>query len=261
MELLLGTHEPAWIGRSPVPLFVSMERAGRFGRRAALNGWALDSGGYTRLHHGGWTTSAAEYLDAVYQLADRCPGLRWAAPQDWMTEPSALAATGLTVAEHQRRTVANYLELRDLDERGVIIPVLQGWDPGDHERCVEMYADAGVDLRASSLVGVGSICRRQATGEIAGIVARLHAHGLKLHGFGVKQGGLRLYGPQLVSADSLAWSFRARKAARHGEGALGADCSHRSCANCYRWAHQWRDRILSEPAPCQQLSLQVFTNR
>lgn len=243
MRFYLGTHEPTWIGRSPVPLFVSMERASKFGRRPAIAGWALDSGGYTRLHRGGWTTPPGQYLEHVYALADRCPGLEWAAPQDWMCEPSALAATGLTVAEHQRRTVANYLALHELDERRLVIPVLQGFAPGDHEACVDLYTAAGVDLTAEALVGVGTICRREATAEIGAIVESLASIGLRLHGFGVKAGGLRLYGPRLKSADSLAWSMRGRKAGRHGEGPLGDGCSHASCQNCYRWAHQWRDLV------------------
>ncbi|MBQ1164408.1 hypothetical protein KBZ21_41190, partial [Streptomyces sp. A73] len=38
------------------------------------------------------------------------------------------------------------------------------------------------------------------------IVATLHSHGLRLHGFGVKTQGLSDYGPSLYSADSMAWS-------------------------------------------------------
>ena len=242
MRFHLGTHEPGWIGRSPVPLFVSVTRAARFGRRPARAGWALDSGGFTALHRGGWTETPGDYLARVYDLDDRTPGLMWAAPQDWMCEPSALAATGLTVDEHQARTVDNYCALRDLDERHLIIPVLQGWAPGDHERCVDRYAAAGVDLGAAPLVGVGSICRRQATAEIAAIVRRLAAAGLALHGFGVKTSGLALYADQLASADSLAWSYRARRA---GVPLCGG--RHATCANCYQWAHTWHRRIVDAP--------------
>lgn len=245
MRLLLGTHEPTWLGRSPVELFVSMERAHKFGRRPALAPWALDSGGYTRLHHGGWTTTPTEYLESVYQLGDRCPGMEWAAPQDWMCEQSALDATGLTVEQHQHLTVDNYLALREIDERQLIIPVLQGSEPGDHEHCADLYLQAGIDLREQALVGVGSICRRQASREIAAIIHSLKSHGLNLHGFGVKSGGLQRYANDLISADSLAWSYRARKAAHHGEGPLGTGCTHKSCANCYQWAHQWRTKLLT----------------
>jgi hypothetical protein len=61
----------------------------------------------------------------------------WAAPQDWMCEPIVInggtaggqrfAGTHLSVAEHQRRTVANYAQLRDLAPDLPIIPVVQGW--------------------------------------------------------------------------------------------------------------------------------------
>ncbi|MBQ1166450.1 hypothetical protein KBZ21_51530, partial [Streptomyces sp. A73] len=67
-----------------------------------------------------------------------------------------------------------------------------------------MYTDAGIDLAAEPIVGLGSVCRRQAPSEINEIVATLHSHGLRLHGFGVKTQGLSDYGPSLYSADSMA---------------------------------------------------------
>lgn len=238
----LGTHEPTWIGRSPVPLFCSVTRAKRFGKKASLAGWACDSGGFTQLLRGGWTTSPEEYLESVYKLDDKCAGMMWAAPQDWMCEPSALAATGKTVEEHMQLTVANYLELKDLDDRNLIIPVLQGWEPGDHERCEELYRSAGVDLRDERLVGVGSICRRQASDEIQAIIESLAAGGLTLHGFGVKTRGLNRYAPSLHSADSLAWAYQAWKKSPE-KGALCGG-THKTCGNCYVWAHQWRENVL-----------------
>ncbi|MGF0320689.1 DUF7221 family queuine tRNA-ribosyltransferase-like protein [Nocardia fluminea] len=53
---------------------------------------------------------------------------------------------------------------------------------------------------------------------------------------GIKTSGLGAYGDLLDSADSIAWSFRARRSP-----ALPG-CSHRSCANCRRFAVQWRAR-------------------
>jgi hypothetical protein len=47
---------------------------------------------------------------------------------------------------------------------------------------------------------LGSVCRRQSTTEIAVIVTALARRGLRLHGFGVKTGGLHLYGHLLASA-------------------------------------------------------------
>ena len=67
----------------------------------------------------------------------------------------------------------------------------------------------------------------------------LASTGIRLHGFGVKVGGLGRYADCLASADSLAWSFEARRSA-----AL-AGCRHANCANCLRYAAAWRVRVLA----------------
>ncbi|MBQ1165703.1 hypothetical protein KBZ21_47770, partial [Streptomyces sp. A73] len=73
------------------------------------------------------------------------------------------------------------------------MPVLQGWTLQHYLDCLAMYTDAGIDLAAEPRVGLGSVCRRPATSEINEIVATLHSHGLRLHGFGVKTQGLSDY--------------------------------------------------------------------
>ena len=243
----LGAHQPHWLEHTPFPLFVSHRRlAGRRRLPRAATGWALDSGGFTELRlHGGWRTTVDEYVDAVRRYRDEIGNLEWAAPQDWMCEPFMLAKTGLTVVEHQERTVANLLELRAQAPDLPFVPVLQGWSRDDYHRCVELYDRTGIDLIAEPLVGLGSVCRRQATGEIEVIVHSLAALGIRLHGFGVKAGGLARYADCLVSADSLAWSFEARRAP-----AL-PDCRHANCANCFRYAIAWRQRTLERLDPLQ----------
>jgi hypothetical protein len=241
LRFYVGAHHPHWLATAPFPLFVSHRRLAtrRTLPRAAM-GWALDSGGFTELRlHGGWRTTGAEYVTAVRRYRDEIGSLEWAAPQDSMCEPFMLAKTGLTVREHQVRTVANYLELRSLAPDLPFVPVLQGWRRDDYHRCVELYQRAGVDLAAEPLVGVGSVCRRQATGEIEAIVHSLASLGIRLHGFGVKAGGLARYADCLVSADSLAWSFEARRTAPL------PGCTHMNCANCVRYAAAWRERTLA----------------
>ena len=61
-----------------------------------------------------------------------------------------------------------------------------------------------------------------------------------MHGFGIKTTGLHLYGHLLASADSMAWSYAARRAP-----ALPGCTGHRNCANCLTYATRWRDRILA----------------
>jgi hypothetical protein len=242
----LGTHLPHWL-RLPsiaVPLFVSDRRLRHYRTLPRANtGWALDSGGFTELaRYGSWDhgPTPALYAHRVRRYRDEVGHLAWAAPQDWMCEPAILAKTGLTVAAHQDRTVANYLRLRDLDPDLPIVPVVQGWRVGDYLRCVDRYAAHGIDLTRVGLVGVGSVCRRQSTVEVQEILTALHEVGLtRLHGFGVKTLGLARYADLLSSADSMAWS----RQARHRPPLPG--CRHRTCANCHRYALRWRSGVLA----------------
>jgi hypothetical protein len=242
----MGTHEPSWLSKVDVPLFVSRRRLARYKRAlpVARGPWALDSGGFTELNmHGRWVTSEAEYLEAVDRYTTEIGQLAWAAPMDWMCEPFVIEKSGMPVSAHQERTVQNYLDLRSAAPDLPFIPVLQGWTLDDYLRCVDLYAAAGVDLRTLPLVGIGSVCRRQHTGEIDVILRAVAGLGIALHGFGVKTLGLSRYSDVLASADSLAWSYRARRSP-----AL-AGCTHKSCANCPRFALRWRERVLRSDAP------------
>jgi hypothetical protein len=167
----------------------------------------------------------------------------FAAPQDWMCEPAMLARTGRSVPEHQERTVANYLELRHIAPGLPFIPVIQGWTLADYLRCAELYQQAGIDLASLPRCGLGSVCRRQSTAEIASIVAVLASGGLRLHGFGVKTSGLDRYGHLLASADSMAWSYAARRSPP-----LAGCTGHKNCANCLTYATRWRGKIVTRLA-------------
>lgn len=249
----LGCPEPAWLERTDVPLFVSDTRLSRRRLPVALGPWALDSGGFTMLQqHGRWLVDPAEYAARVRRYRDEVGGLVWAAAQDWMCEPAIIhggesgplrfVGTGLSVLEHQRRTVANLLELRRTAPDLPWVPVVQGYTLAEYLHCIELYADAGVDLRHEPLVALGSVCRRQATGEIRDIVGAVREQGLaRLHGFGVKAGGLGAYGDLLASADSQAWSYRARRERIRMPGHR-----HLNCASCLPWALTWRAELLRD---------------
>jgi hypothetical protein len=243
VDFFLGTHETSWLGRTDVPLFISHRRLMLRKRLpVALGEWALDSGGFTELNlYGEWRTSVEEYVEATARYADEIGGLLWAAPMDWMCEPHVIEKTGLSVREHQERTVANYLDLRD---RGPFVPVLQGQHLADYETCMDLYASAGVDLTAEPVIGLGTVCRRQQAPEIARIVNELARAGVSMHGFGMKSRGLARVAHLLTSADSMAWSTGGRMAWQHKqERRCGGD--HRGgCANCLPWALRWRDKVI-----------------
>lgn len=241
----LGTHMPSWLRAVPVPLFVSHVRLRRYRtlpKRLPGAVWALDSGAFSEIDkYGQWMTSAKEYVAAVRRYRDEIGGLAWAAPMDWMCEPHMLAKTGLPVEEHQARSVASVLELRAMAPDLPFIPVLQGWDLSSYMRCVEMFAEQGVDLAAEPVVGLGSVCRRQGTDEIGRIVSVLaDEFHLNIHGFGVKKAGVQLYGTALASSDSMAWS----EAGRHEP-----PCVHggraKNEANCLDYALAYRAEVLA----------------
>jgi hypothetical protein len=249
----LGTHQPHWLWTAQFPLFVSHRQLAR--RRGPLSPaasrWALDSGGFTELSlHGRWLTTTEQYVTAVTRYAEQLGMPDFVAPMDRMCEPSIIERTGLSVAEHCHQTVANYLELRQLAPHLPVIPVLQGWRLADYLACRDLYQSAGVDLAALPRVGLGSVCRRQSTAAIAAIVTTLTGLGIRLHGFGVKTTGLRLYGEHLASFDSMAWSYAARRSP-----ALPGCASHRNCANCLIYATRWRHRVLTQYAAGHQPAL------
>lgn len=199
--------------------------------------WALDSGGFSELSiHGHWTVTPLQYVEEVRRYREEIGSLAWAAVQDHMCEPWILARTGASVAEHQHRTTESALQLRGLAPEVAWLPVLQGWRLEDYLRHWEAYDRAGIDLEAEPLVGLGSVCRRQRTEEVARIVQSLAP--LRIHAFGVKLAGLLKTADALASADSMAWSFTAR----HRSPLPG--CTHRNCANCLRFALQWREEVL-----------------
>lgn len=80
-----------------------------------------------------------------------------------------------------------------------------------------MNESRGIDLGQYPIVGVGSICRGQASSQIDTIISNISRRNpdMPLHAFGVKAGGLKRYGRKILTAVGLAWSLpsQARTAA------------------------------------------------
>lgn len=236
----LGTHQVNWLASAGVPLFLSYRRLRpRKALPRAAAPWALDSGGFTELSlHGRWTVDERCYVADVCRYQREIGKLAWAAPMDWMCEPHVLRKTGHDVVTHQRFTIDSYERLRWLAPDVPWIPVLQGWSISDYWEHCEMYERRGINLHEAPVVGVGSICRRQHQLRASLILSTLAAEGLRLHGFGLKLTALQAIAPSLASADSLAWSFDARRAPPLPGHA------HKNCANCLGYALAWRQRAL-----------------
>lgn len=272
----LGTHQPGWLATANMPLFVSHRRlAGYKTLPRAAAPWALDSGGFSELQlYGGWRTTPEQYVAAVRRYDTEIGRLEWCAPQDWMCEPiiiaggqagpNRFAGTHLSVAEHQARTIANFVQLRDLWWAGdadaqafahlpdacPFVPVLQGFEPDDYRRHADAWHAAGIALEDYPIVGLGSVCRRQATSQIDALI-REFTPTFALHGFGCKTAGLARYGHRLTSADSLAWSYAGRREP------AGCSDTHKNEANCLRYALAWRQEVLAVLDQPEQLELEA----
>lgn len=246
----LGTHIESWLSRLDVPLFVSRRRLEKRKRMPrALGRWALDSGGFSELTmFGGWKLEPEAYADFVRRCQAEIGNLDWAATMDWMCEPAVIhggrmgygqaVGTKLSVEEHQRRTVQNAVVLEEIAPDVPWTPVIQGWEIHEYYRHVDMYSEAGIDLRDRSTVGVGSVCRRGHTVEIEAMFRELADYGLKLHGFGIKTKAAARCRSLLQSADSLAWSYAGRRSPPL------SGHNHKNCANCVDFALLWRRKII-----------------
>lgn len=244
----LGTNKANWLWHKPSrhPLFVSIRTINRIkSRPQAVNDWCCDSGGFTELTmHDKWVTTPQQYVDAL-RSAIQIGRMKWASPQDWMCEPHMIAKTGLTIEKHQQLTCENFATLQQLAPELPIIPVLQGWEPDDYRKHCTMYEQHGIKLTNYQTVGLGSFCRRANVAGVRELVIDLHQQGLQLHGFGLKQDGLKLFGNHLKSSDSMAWSFTGRMAGRKGINLCGQTHKAKGCGDCWAWAQQWGDKVAS----------------
>lgn len=243
-EFYLGTHVLNHIEKSTVPMFVSFRQL-RKRKKKPFNQSAkvyVDSGGFSELSiNGRWTISPEEYVMELERLQGLGLNIEWAAQQDWMCEDFMLEKTGLSIRDHQRLTVMNFLKLKKLNSSIDFIPVLQGQTLDDYFSHFEMFEEHGVQLRKEKVVGVGSVCRRQNTDEIGYLFKCLASKGIKIHGFGVKIAGIKKYGEHLVSADSMAWSF----GARYDEKCGLCESNAKNCANCLMYALKWREKVIA----------------
>lgn len=155
---------------------------------------------------------------------------------------------GQEVVLHQRMTIESFRQLHALDPG--FVPILQGWQPVEYLRGAEMYKAAGFDLSNYPVVGIGSVCRRQATGLMNTAVSELASiYGIRLHGFGFKMDGLPPVWRHMASSDSMAWSFAGRKVVREQEKVTGKkprDVDGVLLNNSVRFALVWRERLLAK---------------
>jgi hypothetical protein len=210
MKFYIGLHQPS-DARHFENVFVSVNRLRTRKKPLGCASWIMDSGAFTELStHARYRHDVAEYAGIVNRWQGS--GLIAAVAQDYMCEPWIVEKTGLSVAEHQRLTIDRYDALRALS--GVyIMPVLQGYAVSDYLDHLGQYGDR---LTHGAYVGVGSVCKRNTkVGVIEDILVSIKRRrpDLRLHGFGLKITSLfsGIVRASMHSADSMAWSFDARR--------------------------------------------------
>lgn len=216
MKFYVGIHMVAQAWRfndAMISVNVLQKRKSNF----EINNWMLDSGAFTQITRtGGFQTTPEQYAAQIDRWS-MCGNLQAAVTQDYMCEPIALQATGLTLLEHQQKTIERFDNIQKaLQSDTYLLPVLQGYAPVDYLRHLDAY---GERIQHGAWTGVGSICKRNSNPrEIEAVLEPIlrERPDLRLHGFGIKTTALRVPAirDMLHTADSMAWSFAARRSGR-----------------------------------------------
>ncbi len=218
MKFYIGTHRVNHAQHFE-QCFISINILRKRKSDFVVNDWIMDSGAFTEIStYGHYRFPVEDYADGINRWKV-CGNLEYAVCQDYMCEPFIIEKTGLDIGEHQIRTIERYDALVSLTDV-TIMPVLQGYSPTDYLEHIRMY---GGRLSASCRVGIGSICKRNSNPkEVAVIleVIKRERPDLQLHGFGLKTTALAnaYICSLLYSADSMAWSYAARREGRNPNG-------------------------------------------
>lgn len=217
-RFFVGMHQPSDCHLIEAA-FISIHRIARRIKAFIVGDWIMDSGAFSTIFKHGGYPQAPEVYAAQIKRWSKNGNLLAAVTQDYMCEPHMLKITGMSVEDHQRLTIERYDAIQACDLGGVyLMPVLQGYAPAEYVRHLEMYGDRIVH---GAWVGVGSVCKRN--GNPKAVEAVLSAikkarPDIRLHGFGIKLTALASARVRklLHTADSMAWSFSARKQGRDG---------------------------------------------
>lgn len=229
MKLFVGLHQPSDAKHFDACMVSVNRLRGRISD-FPVRAWIMDSGAFTIIDRFGYYPEGVEVYARQIERWRNCGSMLRAASQDYMCEEKMLERTGLSVWRHQQLTAQRYAELRFLTD-APLLPVLQGYEPHDYVNHLTMY---GSLIEPGMWVGVGSVCKRN--GDPSAIRAVLWSikqarPDLRLHGFGLKATALAspLVRELLHSADSMAWSYAARKQGRN--------------SNDWREAMQWANPV------------------
>jgi len=166
----------------------------------------MDSGAFAViLKYGKYPFTLEEYAEGI---AKWHPDIAWT--MDYPCEPSVQKRGGYNPKTAQELTMDNQIRLLDLNTNTQM--VVQGWEISDYLANLDRIKEQGL---LTEHLGIGSICRRGQTTQIARIIRAVHNNvpgWVKLHGFGVKVSVLADTDAKfhLYSADSESWDYERR---------------------------------------------------
>lgn len=244
LEAVRGLRAPVLVSANSL----WRQRQGRFQVPASYAGLdvALDSGGFVAMkRYGGYRWSVDQYVALAGEMRPS-----WWAQMDFCCEPE-LAGNAREVGARIDRTVEHLHRCQDAAKAAGVpapMPVLQGWMPRDYTQGPAF--ESGFSW--PTLVGVGSVCRRQVRGHhgllaVIDAIDRATPDHVRLHLFGVKSGALqecqRRFPGRVASVDSMAWNMAARWDARHA----GTPCTNEFRAQAMRqWYLKQQDALTGE---------------
>lgn len=176
----------------------------------------MDSGAFGQLwKHGKFLISVDQYIEDINRFSKH-GSLKAAVAQDWICEPFLIERTGKSVQEHQALTIQSYVELRQRTDVP-ILPVLQGFGPGDYGAHVRQYGNL---LETGQWVGVGSVCNRNGNPDaVEDVLLAIKSQwsDLRLHGFGLKIQAIErpTIRASLHSSDSMAWEISGLRVSKY----------------------------------------------
>jgi len=169
--------------------------------------WMMDSGVGGMFKVGTRPRITLEEYVKIIELQN--PPIIWT--YDYPCEPTIRTRYGYTPTEAQNKTNQNTITLREKFNLENVMSVVQGWSIDDYMTNLDTIKEEGL---LTERLGIGSICRRGRTKEIARIINAVHNNvprWVKLHGFGVKTSVLNTEARFCLStADSSAWGIQNR---------------------------------------------------
>jgi hypothetical protein len=256
MIFYLGTPAPKWLWETKKPLFVSRRTLSKLKsfKRATCR-WALDSGAYSEFtRHGKWNIEPDQYIDEVHKWDIRIGNMDFCVIMDWPCYSFSVKATGKSVEYHQMKTIENYAYMLSEAPSLPWIASIQGNTIEEYVHHREMYEKEGFKLGRIGIGGIGTSrgSSSSAQAECRKIVEEMCD--LHIHAFGIESLGIRAFGSYLMSADSMAWTYRAWVLQRkYGQSTPGH--SHNRCNRCLPFALEWLKLIEYEMGKIEVISV------